>query len=554
MHTDTLAKYGWPIFFIVVGLTLFPSAGRDDVHISYWAAYSLVELGSVLNYNGVPVEQSSSLLHVLLLALVSAVTGASVVNVGSCLSIFFGLLALRETSRLAKALQIDWQQQAVAIAATATPLVYWSFGGLETSLVAYLVTAFVRAVVVWHLPSLDKQRRAAGVLAFLFGSAYIVTRPEAILVISAALCASMFVMLATGQSFKRLLYLQSALLLVFAALAFWRWCYYGLIFPQPVYAKVGVDLLQQIKHGLYYLWAINAQVPSLPLLLLATGFSACLVLIKRSFEIQYVFPLLLFASLLGFIVTSGGDWMEGARFMAPLIPLMAVLAASTLERLFCKRLGKTVFMTILVLGLVQLVIFSRSYSTSVPLWQYADLAELAEQEGVSREKHSWFEIANRVHLRDAIFIEKFSGMIKERIALKGDITIMTSQGGMVPYYLFQRFYGRIRLIDTAGLTTRDFPECSYLGNTQLQASSGGIGVTHAFYVQNMQALKQQCGIPFPDFIFDIDNATQTKSAVFDEADAFNVVYRQKTDVCPAASTCPPSVEGNMFVAELNDAD
>jgi len=56
------------LLFLVIGFLLFPSAGRDDVHISYWAAYSLSHFGEILNYNAEQVEQSSSLLHTALLA------------------------------------------------------------------------------------------------------------------------------------------------------------------------------------------------------------------------------------------------------------------------------------------------------------------------------------------------------------------------------------------------------------------------------------------------------------------------------------------------------
>ena len=61
--------HGFPALALVLaGLLLFPSAGQDDTHITCWPAYTLSHFGQILNYNGQRVEQSSSLLQVLLLA------------------------------------------------------------------------------------------------------------------------------------------------------------------------------------------------------------------------------------------------------------------------------------------------------------------------------------------------------------------------------------------------------------------------------------------------------------------------------------------------------
>ena len=53
---------------LAITILLFPSAGRDDTYITLWPAHTLAEHGEILNYNGERVEQSSTLLMVLLLA------------------------------------------------------------------------------------------------------------------------------------------------------------------------------------------------------------------------------------------------------------------------------------------------------------------------------------------------------------------------------------------------------------------------------------------------------------------------------------------------------
>ena len=52
--------------FLATGALLFPSSGRDDVYITYGPALALAETGSISNWNGEAVEQSSSLLDVVL--------------------------------------------------------------------------------------------------------------------------------------------------------------------------------------------------------------------------------------------------------------------------------------------------------------------------------------------------------------------------------------------------------------------------------------------------------------------------------------------------------
>jgi hypothetical protein len=69
---------GAALVLVVVGLTLFPASGRDDIYITYWAAHTLSEYGQILNYEGLRVEQSSSLLHVLLLSVLHLSTHVDV--------------------------------------------------------------------------------------------------------------------------------------------------------------------------------------------------------------------------------------------------------------------------------------------------------------------------------------------------------------------------------------------------------------------------------------------------------------------------------------------
>ena len=96
-----LARYDLPSgILLFIGIALFPSAGRDDSHITYWSAYALSNFGEILNYNGDRIEQSSSLLHVLLLAAVHLVSRVDLVVLGRVLSVLCAIATLAAVKRL----------------------------------------------------------------------------------------------------------------------------------------------------------------------------------------------------------------------------------------------------------------------------------------------------------------------------------------------------------------------------------------------------------------------------------------------------------------------
>src|SRR3954465_1276536 len=55
-------------------IALFGSGGGDDSHITWWVVDKLVRTGHFHNFNGVALEQSSSLALVLLAAVVRGLT------------------------------------------------------------------------------------------------------------------------------------------------------------------------------------------------------------------------------------------------------------------------------------------------------------------------------------------------------------------------------------------------------------------------------------------------------------------------------------------------
>ena len=86
-HSLPLGRLLPILALLAISLTLFPSAGRDGSYMTYWPAYALSKLGEIVNLNGDRVEQSSSLLLVLVLAAASKITTLAPPTMGPIVSI-----------------------------------------------------------------------------------------------------------------------------------------------------------------------------------------------------------------------------------------------------------------------------------------------------------------------------------------------------------------------------------------------------------------------------------------------------------------------------------
>jgi hypothetical protein len=114
------------------GLFLYSaSSSMDDVYITYWVAKTLSNFGTIINYNGEVLEQSSSLLHVIILAVLHRLSGISLPNLGIYFSALMGGLTMLAAWRLACFLKVRSAWFVVLFCAWFPYLVYWSFTGLE---------------------------------------------------------------------------------------------------------------------------------------------------------------------------------------------------------------------------------------------------------------------------------------------------------------------------------------------------------------------------------------------------------------------------------------
>lgn len=525
------------IFFIILGFLFFPSAGRDDVYITYWAAYALSNFGEIVNYNGDRIEQSSSMLYTLILALTNFITKANIVNIGTYVSIFFGLTTIYLTGKLSLIIK---QERFIPqiIAASSVPLIYWSFGALETSLVAAVILFLLISTIKFSSDQTQKKYLLCVIAIFL----YLTVRPEAIFVI----CLFQFIPLCLfffrNERYSPFLILITTTIILFSAIVYIRYYYFGSFFPQPVQAKIGVSIFEKIYSGLRYYPKSVLQYPlfvlfALPIVLFITIRYRQTIINK---DLVVIISLLLTYAL--FVLSSGGDWMEGARFFVPTLGPIIVLATTFYIPLFGKK--NTVLYGV-TLNIILLLHFTLVFSTGCPLLYFKDYST----EIPKVKEFSFFEITNRVHYRDIPFIIEFKSIL-EKITSKGlQPTVMSSQAGMVPYYIFQDYYKKIRFIDFRGLSTRDFTECPITNS--LPKLKVGISMKYEYFFANINTLQKECNLVTPDVIYDLDNETLDRLDII-EASGYSLVYLQTGKISNNGFFKGGPVEGTQFIAVRND--
>jgi hypothetical protein len=335
---------------VLGGSFFFPSAGRDDAHITYWAAYSLSHFGEVLNYNGDRVEQSSSLLHVILLAMTAFVTKIDIVSLGKSSSILFGVASLVTLHILTEKIQPKAAFLAAVLTGTSVYFAYWSFGGLETTLTAFTSLLLILAYGAY----LNKQGNyfdgMAGVAMATF--IFALVRPEMpVVLICMVLGAIVGVLIldklnpaneAQHQNylFRLLIILGISLVIVSLTICFKIW-YFDSPFPQLVIAKSEGFSFNVLRSGIIYIERQLFFDSYIKVLTVFTLFSIGYV-IWSQLKMKQVNPYILLSGLFlaaytSFIFFSGGDWMEGGRFLVHLLPVALMFPALVLAHLLNHR-------------------------------------------------------------------------------------------------------------------------------------------------------------------------------------------------------------------------
>lgn len=552
-----------PVLLLAIGGLLFPAAGRDDAHIGYWVANGLAKFGRIINYNGEAIEQSSTLLHALVLAVVHRILGGSVdmVLLGRLSAIVFGVGSVLLAQRLASRLDRALAPAAGLLTATAAYFVYWSFGGLESTLCALLALWVIFAFgnfldqAQWSPVSFGN--------VFVAASLFVLARPEQPLVLVCLLAGTGGTLLlrrgyrpmrdprTDDEMVRRLLLLAAISALLIAALFAWRWHTFGSLFPQPVSAKSGSFSARTVKAGLRYFRSYLVREPGAGLFAL-TALAGAVLAAREIWRQPRLDPRLLLCVLFlaadaAFVLLAGGDWMEAARFFVPLLPVAAILAAFALRRLWQHQHGLAVALAG-VLAVAQIATVWRlaaRRSTARPLWASVVTEPYATEARAT--DFSWFERANRVNLRDIPTIRRLDAIVTQLLPEKErrtePVRIMSAQLGMVAYHVVSRHFGHVEIVDRRGLVDRRFTGCKLLA--RLPRTAGGLQLDYRYYFAHRAELESECGLPRPDIIFDIGDVPRLPD--------YTVVYTQGGRIRTDSRLLPGfQWEASQFIAVRND--
>ncbi|MBU8934844.1 MAG: hypothetical protein KOO62_12715 [candidate division Zixibacteria bacterium] len=290
----------------------------DDAFITFRYADNFSS-GHGLVYNpGERVEGYTAFLWVLVLG-VGKTIGLNIIFMSKLLGGAFGLATigvLLGSYRILSGVSSTATSIAVILLGTCGVFTPWILSGMEVVLYTFLT--LVTLLVYLRTLSSGCSLRGLAVVGVLLALTAM-TRPEGALLVLIIFADNAYRSL-RGRTWS-ILYLALPAALIYVPYFSWRYAYYGYFLPNTYYAKVG-STSDQILRGFDY---IEGSV--LPVLLLLLP--AIWALFKfRSFFItsgRYLLPLFVILHI-GYVILVGGDCMPAFRFLAPVIPLLALLA------------------------------------------------------------------------------------------------------------------------------------------------------------------------------------------------------------------------------------
>jgi hypothetical protein len=309
-------------------------------------------------------------------------------------------------------------------------------------------------------------------------------------------------------------------ILAFIVLALCRYVYFGGLFPQPVISKLsgvfpGLGSGLRVVPGTTYIAEFFLQNLALAgALIVAAGVIAAAV--SRSAPALQVqggrrrtdILIAIVISQFTFILLSGPDWMEGYRFVSPIVPVLALLAgtffAGVLDR--GTAFAKPLIAAAACLQAIGFGFFVANDSSSVPLWATRNNAL---QDVPGARSHGWLTRANTHHLRDIPVAQALTATVGELRSLVGDrpVVIMSYQAGFVIYHVAKEHFGAVRFIDLAGLVDDTITGCRLLREETRRlrdesARNGGLGhLAVARYLIRESGKAGTCFAPRPDVIY-----------------------------------------------------
>ena len=457
------------LLFLLVCVAVFTNLD-EDAFISFRYVDQLYEGNGLVFNTGERVEGYSNILWIILVFFFK-ILGFSLVNTARILGILFALgtsiVGMGSIKKLIpEDAQLSWLFGLWYL--LSIPIIFWSQGGLETSLIAFVIMCFI-----YYQTLTKKGWFWAGVWVVL-GS---LTRPEAHMLIL-LYCIILLCRYQKRECIVGITFV-SGFLLMYHLL---RIIHFGEFLPTPAMIKLsgdftsGVDYLMSFFVGGHYLWA-------LPFFLYA--------IINKSVRKLILVPAGVVILYILFNLYVGGDYKYHFRFIVPFIApfmLVSIVGVCQIKTLFPHRFGKTT-----VRGVVVLLII-------LPLFFYhSTYGDKRSSFAILREGFSdWenrFTGQLKTHMQNYnmcynVFLGKW---IHDNFSPR--ISIAYEQMGQVPYYAGTEY----SFIDLLGLTNLYIASCY----KRLHPSSIGRFIKEAYQI-----------VP----LIDTKNITEKISTIFCQGD------------------------------------
>ena len=310
------------------------------------------------------------------------------------------------------------------------PYALWSTGGLGT--MAFALSTFATAYFL--------VLRSAGIAPYrgaLAGVAMALLRTEGIAWALLIALLGIVTRRMRGESVWRPVAVYVAIVgTAFSVYFAWRYSYYQLLFPNPVYAKVGFSPEFALR-GFRYVASFALTFVTPLFLLLAAGYVACREAPKpvglALGTLSLAFP--------AYAVVVGGDWMAMGRFLVPGFAFGALLMGWLVARLWERLSSRFVVMAVVII-VIALNLF--------PAWNVHLVPESVRR---------FFYFRGRSYLTEYEQFERSRRFVKEKkekaIVLKAHLkpgdSIVTGTIGSTGYY------SGLKIYDTHGLVDRRVP-------------------------------------------------------------------------------------------------
>lgn len=534
--STTIKSTGFALLMLALGFALYGSAGHDDSHITFWASYTLSEFGEILNYNGDRVEQSSSLLLTVLIAITSRILFIDVVLAGYLITIASGVLSVFFTAHLCQRINPLITTPSLMLLISSPAFLLWNFSGMESTLAA---TCLIGFILTWgdYLNNTPASNTSSPnkklTLSLLATLCLLSVRPEMSVFIASLVFAVFFWRkISRSQSSTSILMFYITITLSIISLLLFRYFYFGQLFPQPVYAKNSGLSTQKLIQSLFYFIISSAHNITAFIAILISVIYLLRFLIKPSKilsplqPVQFHLLLSLFSvsSYGSFIFLSGGDWMQAARFFVPILPLCCIICCWFLwgnSKYICNRQIYRHIIIIIIISLnINSNIFSlKKQSSGTPLWANIHISPTHQQ------RYSIFEQYNQEHIRDMDVIDTLDNTIQTLLNHEiYPVKLMSGQAGMVFFYTAKKYFGEVQFYDNHALTEAGLLNCSLVNHVN-RSNQGLFFSFDAFFALQPQ-LQNECSIPEPDILYGINDLTR-KLPQRMELFSYQLIHKEK---------------------------